>query len=143
MNGPALAARGKTVWAVWYTEGDEETPRVCAARSKDRGKSFDAPVTISEGSPLGRVDVVVLADGSSLVSFLEDGGEGKQASLRVRRILADGALTPPVEVAKVPPRRSSGFPRMTASREGALIAWTERGDKTRRVRLARLLPTKN
>lgn len=131
------------VWAVWYTEGNDETPRVRAARSTDQGKSFGAPVTLSEGAPLGRVDVVVLADGSALASYLEDEGEGKKASIRVRRILPDGGLADPVIVARVPAARSSGFPRMTATTRGALIAWTERGEKGRRVRLARLVLVKD
>ncbi len=142
MNGPALASRGKTIWAVWYTEGMDETPRVLAARSTDRGKTFDAPRTVAKNDTLGRVDVVILEDGSGLVSYLEDRGEGQKASLRVRGLRVDGTLTASVEVARVRAGRSSGFPRMTAAGRHAWIAWTDHETGGRRVRLARLAPMK-
>ena len=83
MNGPAIAASGRRVAVAWFT-GAANTQRVKLAFSGDSGEIFGEPVTVDDGSPVGRVDVVLLDDGSAIVCWLEklpSGGE-----IRARRV---------------------------------------------------------
>ena len=83
VNGPAIAASGRRVAVAWFT-GAANTQRVKLAFSGDSGEIFGEPVTVDDGSPVGRVDVVLLDDGSAIVCWLEklpSGGE-----IRARRV---------------------------------------------------------
>ena len=114
MNGPAVAASGRRVAVAWFTAAND-APRVKLAFSTDAGASFGAPVRVDDGNPLGRVDVVLLDDGSAVVSWVESSPEG--SSLRVRRIRADGE--PGAAVIVVPAGGSSrtGFRRWRGAAE--------------------------
>lgn len=124
MNGPALAAERSQVAAAWFTRGANEQPRVLLSRSRDAGRSFEKPLVVSDRNPVGRVDVAILDDKSIVVSWLESIGRGT-AELRVRRFDVTGSPQDPVTVAEVSSRRSSGFPRLGRSGDGALLAWTD------------------
>lgn len=127
VNGPAVAARDEEVVVAWFTAAGGE-PRVKVARSRDAGATFGSPVTVDDGNPAGRVDVLLLPDGGALVSWIERSG-GDDAQVRMR--LVDGAGTPsgswPVTGASA--ARSSGFPRMVPlSDSRVLLAWTHVGE---------------
>jgi len=128
VNGPQIDARGSSAVVAWFTSGGG-TNRVLATFSDDGGLTFSPPVTVDTGSPLGRTDVVLLPDGSALVSWIERVGES--AEVRVRRVSADGKLDPPLKVANSSPARSAGVPRMTVGADGVYIAWTEPEQPTR------------
>ena len=121
VNGPAVAASGRRVAAAWFT-GAENTPRVRLAFSDDAGETFGEPITVDDGNPAGRVDVLLLPDGSAMVAWLEKltgGGE-----VRVRRVRPDGKRDQPVTVAPSGTARSSGFPQMVRSGGVLVFAWT-------------------
>jgi hypothetical protein len=129
VNGPAVSARGDRVATAWFTGAHDEA-RVRLAFSADGGHQWSAPVEVDEGAPLGRVDVVLLEDGSAVVVWLEAGEE--DAALLARRVSpggAEGALVgPPVQLATTGAARASGFPRMAAGPgERILVAWAEPG----------------
>ncbi len=128
VNGPSVAARGRDVVVAWYTAA-EEAPRVNVAFSTDGGEVFGAPIRLDEGNPVGRVDALMLEDGSALVSWLERTAEG--ASVQVRRVRATGAMSEPTTVATSSAERASGFPRMTRDGDRVLFAWTVPGDPAR------------
>ena len=90
---------------------------------------------IDDGNPLGRVDVVLLEDGSALVSWLErtpDAGE-----VRARRVLPGGQYGPSTVVTTTSSGRDSGFPRMIRDGRGRIVfAWTESG-ASGTIRMAR------
>jgi hypothetical protein len=135
VNGPAMAARGSRVALAWFT-GAQDTPRVKLAFSTDEGVSFTAPIQVDDGHPEGRVDVVLDAEGSAWVSWLERTGQG--ADVRVRRVWPDGTVSPAAVVAASSESRASGFPRMVEDPAGGLVvAWTDPRDPAR-VRVARL-----
>jgi hypothetical protein len=79
------------------------------------------------------VDVVVLAQGGALVSWLEQGQRGTE--LRVRPVTADGGLGDPLSIADSSSARSSGFPRMVRSGSEVTVAWRD-GAEPPRVRTA-------
>lgn len=121
VNGPAVAARGDDVAVAWFTAPDQS--RVRLAFSADGGRSFSAPLEVAAGRVVGRVDVVLLADGRAVVSWLAESGGG--AAIRAQPFTMTGPAGPAIDVATSDVARSSGFPQMLAVRDGLLFAWTE------------------
>ena len=78
VNGPSIAADGKRVAVSWFTAA-KEMQRVNIAFSTDAGASFGQPVQVDEGSPVGRVQVHMLGDGSGLVCWLERTARGEKS----------------------------------------------------------------
>jgi hypothetical protein len=69
VNGPSVAADGRRVVVAWFTSVGE-TPHVKVAFSEDAGAIFNKPVQVDDGANVGRVDTLLLADGSALVCWL-------------------------------------------------------------------------
>jgi hypothetical protein len=128
VNGPAIAADGPEVAVAWFTAA-EGRPRVNVAFSSDSAESFGAPLSVDDGQPLGRVDVVLLPERSALVSWLERSSEG--AELRVRRVFAAGGRGEALAIAATSAARTSGFPRMVRSVDEVVLAWTEAAEPSR------------
>ena len=129
VNGPAVAARDSRVVAAWFTAAND-TPVVRVAFSEDAGDSFGAPVRVDDGTPIGRVDVALLADGSAAVTWMERlGSEG--AEVRVRRVMPDGTRGAASVIGGSTAARASGFPRMAVAGDMLVFAWTQPGDSAR------------
>ena len=124
VNGPSVAADGRRVAVAWFT-GAKDSPRVKIAFSADAGATFAAPIDVDDGETLGRVDVLLLQDGSALVCWLSGTVEG--GAVKVRRVSPEGLLGVPAVVAKTDISRSSGFPRMARLGDEVHFAWTEFG----------------
>jgi hypothetical protein len=124
VNGPSVAADGRRVAVAWYT-GANDTPRVKVSFSNDAGASFSKAIEVDDGETLGRVDTLLLPDGSALVCWLSGNAEG--GAIKVRRVSADGSLGPAAVIAKTDISRSSGFPRMAHLGDEVHFAWTEFG----------------
>lgn len=123
VNGPAVAARGRTVVVAWFTAPDR--PRVRVAFSDDAGRTFSAPVEIGGGDAVGRVDAVLLDDGRAVVSWLRQGPSG--AEILAQPVDRSATRGPAVVVAGTSVQRASGFPQMALAGSGLLFAWTEAG----------------
>ena len=132
VNGPAIAANGRNVVVAWFSS-PSNAPRVKVAFSNDAGATFSQPIQVDDGENVGRVDTLLLADGSALVCWLAGNAEGGQ--IKVRRVQANGVLGPPAVIAHTDISRSSGFPRMARWRGEVHFAWTEFGSPSR-VRMA-------
>jgi hypothetical protein len=132
VNGPTVAADGRHVALAWYT-GEGDSARVQVAFSGDAGATFGQPTRVDDGGTLGRVDVVLLADGSALVCWMSGGPEG--GANKVRRVAPDGSLGPVAVIAQADVSRSSGFPRMARLGDTVYFAWTQFG-KPPQVRTA-------
>ena len=128
VNGPSLAADGRRVALAWFT-GEGDTARVQVAFSTDAGATFGAATRVDDGNALGRVDVVLLADGSALVCWMSGGAEG--GANKVRRVAPDGTLGPVAVIASTDVSRSSGFPRMARLGDTVFFAWTQFGKPPR------------
>jgi hypothetical protein len=134
VNGPALDAAGRRVVAAWYS-GARDRERVHVAFSDDGGATFDAPIRVDLGFPLGRVDAALLPDGSALVTWIE--GRDRNAEIRCRRVLRKGEPDPPYILSRTVGSRASGWPRMVQSNGIVVFAWTD-PEKPTRVKTALL-----
>ena len=132
VNGPAIAADGNHVAVAWYTEGGG-APHVNISFSNDAGATFGEKIQVDDGNTIGRVDVLLLPDGSALVCWLA--GTVESGEIRVRRVQSNGAVGPVAAIAKTSISRSSGFPRMARLQNEVFFAWTEFG-KPSQVRVA-------
>ena len=124
VNGPSVAAEDRRVAVAWYTEA-KQSPKVKMVFSTDAGTTFSAPIEVDDGQALGRVDVVLLADGSALVCWMSGTSEG--GAIKVRRVKPDGLLGPVSTLAETSIARSSGFPRIARVGDEVHFAWTEFG----------------
>lgn len=134
VNGPAVSASKNDLGVAWFSDVND-APEVKVALSTDGGVSFGKVVRVDGGNPLGRCDIEHLADGSFAVAWLEQAGESAQ--LRVRRVLADGTLEPPVNVTNTSMKREAGFPRLVFSGVSLFVAWTDVAQSPSTVRVAR------
>jgi hypothetical protein len=133
VNGPAIAAEGAHVAVAWFT-APGDTARVNVAFSADAGATFGPPVRVDEGTPAGRVGIVLLPDGAALATWIERTGAG--AVVRARRVAPDGSLGAPLTVGASSAERASGFPRIVAAGDELVAAWTVPGSPSV-VRVAR------
>ena len=140
VNGPSVSADGRRVAVAWFTAANE-TPRVKVVFSGDAGATFASPILVDEGSPVGRVDVLMLTDGSALVSWLERIAKGGE--VKVRRVRPDGSRDEAITVAESSAARASGFPQMARARDEIIFAWTDPGTPSRvRTAVGRLASEK-
>jgi hypothetical protein len=121
VNGPAVAAVGRRVAVAWFT-GANNSARVKLAFSNDAGENFAEPITIDDGNPTGRVDVMLLTDGSAIVSWLEKLPEG--GAVRIRLVKPDGKSEKSITVTPTGVARSNGFPQMVRAGDALVFAWT-------------------
>lgn len=131
VNGPAMAARGNRVVVAWFTAPEGEA-RVNVAFSEDAAASFGSPLRVDLGQPIGRADVVMLDDGSAIVTWLERTAGG--TVILGRRVAANGAAGDPRPLADSDAARASGFPRIARlGPDRLMLAWTDpaRGGQVR------------
>tara|TARA_R110002072_G_scaffold141664_2_gene286900 strand:+ start:7297 stop:8472 length:1176 start_codon:yes stop_codon:yes gene_type:complete len=124
VNGPSIATSGNHVAVAWFTAADGRA-RVKLARSRDAGASFEDPIFIDKGDPLGRVEVAMHADGRAFVCWLTR-VEGAGA-IRMRSIAANGTVSPPATVAQCGTGRRNGFPQVVCDGKQLVFAWTNDG----------------
>lgn len=122
VNGPAIDAEGDAAALAWFTAADG-VPAVKVAFSDDRGSSFGAARRIDIGAPAGRVDLLLLADGTALVSWVEMTAVGE--ALLVCRATSEDGCGRPDAVTISTAGRTIGFPRIAMADGQVYIAWTE------------------
>ena len=137
VNGPSVSADGRRVAIAWFTAA-KDAPKVKVIFSSDAGATFGQPIQVDEGAPVGRVDVLMLADGSALVSWLERTAKGGEVKVRLLR--PDGSRGQSLTVAESSAARVSGFPQMARAGNEIIFAWTDPGTPSRvRTALGRLV----
>ena len=122
VNGPAISSNGRNVAVAWFTAPGDK-PQSYLLMSADSGKTFGKKIRVDVGNPAGRLEVVSLATGEAVVSWIERSGEGPR--LLVRRFSADGVGTAPIDVSRKNGVRSGGVPKMVISGNDIIIAWTD------------------
>jgi len=123
VNGPRTAAIGNTLATAWFTIVSD-TALVNVIFSGDGGETFGKTIRVDEGSPIGRVDIVLLDEQTAMVSWME-GTEIKATKAR-----SDGTKEQSITIATSSESRSSGFPQMTKSGGKLIFAWTDSKEKT-------------
>jgi len=131
VNGPKASAIGNNLVIAWFS-APEGGPQVNLVFSSDGGATFDQPIRIDEGSPIGRVDVELLNAKTAFVSWME-GSDIKAVSVTI-----DGKVGDSIPIASSSESRSSGFPHIARSGNKLIIAWTELTDESKIVKTARL-----
>lgn len=101
VNGPQIDAIGNATAVAWFTASQEKA-KASVALSDDGGATFGKPIRIDEGSPVGRMDVVMLDATRALVTWVE----GTQVRARVVR--RAGTLDPAMTLGAA----GNGFPRI-------------------------------
>jgi len=131
VNGPAIAAKGDFVALAWHSEANSE-PKVQLVYSRDAGATFSIPIRIDNGSPMGRVDVIILSDGSTFVTWLENQEQG--AVIIGAHVDAHRAIIDKTPLVNSDAARSSGFPVLESTKDGLMLAWTEVSSSTTSVK---------
>lgn len=133
VNGPALSAHDREVALAWFTAVREQ-PRVKVAFSRDDGRTWTVGAVIDGGRPLGRAAIVHHPEGGVVVSWVE--AEDTGATVRLRRVHADGRMGGPFIGARVAQSRLSGYPRLALADDGVVLAWVEDAGGTTQVATA-------
>ncbi len=136
VNGPKAAALDNALVVAWFTAAGEK-PMVKIAYSEDGGAHFDAPITVSDALPMGRVDVLMLNETTAIVSWMEATGE--QAAIRSVKIARSGKKFETLTIAVLDGSRKTGFPQMELVGERVYFAWTEVAEATTAVKTAFVL----
>jgi hypothetical protein len=131
VNGPAISARGQEVVVAWFTAANDQG-RAFVAFSHDGARSFDAPIRVDEKSSVGEVDVELLPDGSSAVTWIEF-GEPSQSKLR--RIEKSGARSPAITLADMSKGRAA---RLVQAKDELVVAWPELDNGGPTIRTVRI-----
>ena len=130
VNGPQLAEYGDLIGAVWFTAANNEA-RVLARVSANAGAGFGPVVRIDLGRPQGRVDSVMLPDGTFVMCWLEMSAPaaGRPGGIYLRKLSRAGRLAEPQLVAPGGTSRMSGFPRMVLlDGQRLLLTCTQEGE---------------
>lgn len=122
VNGPAVAANGDNVAIAWFA-APKDTGEVKLVLSTDAGATFGKPISIDDGNPLGRVDVLLLEQGDILVSWLEK--TEKSAEIRLVKISPDGTKEKSKMLIQSTASRESGFPILAKANDKVYMSWTE------------------
>jgi hypothetical protein len=124
VNGPAVAAAGRSVAVVWFTLA-QDTPRVQVAFSSDGGATFAKPILVDGARPLGRVGVALEDNGDAIVLWAAT--EGSSPTIRLRRVSPSGRLGEPVVIASTTAARASGVPTLVRIGGTLAVSWLEHG----------------
>ena len=126
VNGPRADALNNSLVVAWFSAAKFK-PSVQLSFSSDNGENFDQPIRIDGGSPLGRVDIVLIDEKTAIVSWLETQEDGEY--ILAMRVNSDGVRSTPVKVASASAERSSGFPQIAYRNKTLYLAWTSVLDK--------------
>lgn len=127
VNGPVIANHGQLIATAWYAAPDNQ-PEIKVNFSTDGGNTFEKPIRIDGGKPMGRVDQVMLDDGSVVVSWLEQ--DETDAHIRVGHIHQNGSMAAPRLLTLSSISHASGFPRITRTKTDLIFAWVDFGKPT-------------
>lgn len=126
VNGPRVASKENNLVVAWYSAATD-TSHVNVIFSIDGGATFGNVIRIDEGSAIGRVDIAMIDDKTSMVSWMES------TMIKVAKVHADGTIEPSITIANSTESRASGFPQMTTSGNQLIFAWTDDEEKTIKV----------
>ena len=127
VNGPSANAIGNNLAIAWFSMQDTIS-KVKVIFSEDGGATFKDPVSVDEGKPIGRVDLLMLDEKTAMVSWMEG------SDIKAVKVNVDGTKEKSILIASSSESRSSGFPQMTRSGNSLVFAWTDA--KGKKIKLA-------
>jgi hypothetical protein len=122
VNGPAIDTEGERAVVAWFTAA-LDNPVVKVAFSDDAGRSFGRTLRIDNGEAAGRVDVLLLGDGTALISWVEWTKAGE--ALIVCRALPEIGCSNRQVITLNDTPGVINFPSMVLAKDGVYIAWTQ------------------
>lgn len=130
VNGPRADAVGNNLGIAWFAAPDNK-PEVKVIFSDDGGASFGDPIIIDNEYPIGRVDLVMLDNERSIISWLCK--EGGQTLIKAQVVYRSGHVEPSLVIAESDEARGSGFPQMAKYNGAVYFAWTNlvNGDRSK------------
>ena len=99
----------------------ENIPKVNIAFSMNNGKSFDQPIRIDLGSPIGRVDIALIDEENALVSWIES--TEANANFMALKVNRNGKKNNAVLLSEISASRASGFPQLELLNDTVYLAW--------------------
>ncbi|PTM07197.1 MAG: hypothetical protein DA407_10720 [Bacteroidetes bacterium] len=135
VNGPSISTKDNFVVVTWFTAADN-LPQVKIAFSDDSGNTFGRPLTVTQETTMGRLDLEILSDGSAILSSMNS-KEG-ESEILLHHVNKNGNISVPFVVSETANSRSSGFPRMVVNNDEIYLVWTDAG-KTSNVKSAKIL----
>ncbi|HEX2268937.1 MAG TPA: hypothetical protein VHH35_05360, partial [Pyrinomonadaceae bacterium] len=127
VSGPSLSVgEGGTLKVLWYAAGEENTPGLYVAESKDKGQSFSPRQLLAQEGVRGTP--VLAGNGSSDVAIWEMTG-GAAAETKFRKIGNEGAA---ISIAT-----NAELPAAVAGKDGLFVAYVSKVKEKRSVWLVK------
>ncbi|CAI8280422.1 MAG: Uncharacterised protein [Flavobacteriaceae bacterium] len=127
VNGPAISTFKNSSSVVWYTEEEGES-KLKIAFSENIINGFDDPILINANDPLGRVDIEMISETSSLISYMDIVDE--KAYIKVQKINSITGNNKFIIIEEISNTRASGFPKINIiDNDKTIITWTDAQNK--------------
>jgi len=136
VNGPKADSFKNTLAISWFTAANN-VPKVNLVFSKDNGESFNAPIQIDSGKPIGRVDIALIDEQNAIVSWMESTDE--EAEIKMMKVNIDGTKSIPIVISTISASRASGFPQFELLNENVIVAWNHVSEQSSTIKIA-ILP---
>ena len=123
VNGPAISTFRNSSSVVWYTEEEGESV-LKIAFSENITNGFNDPIIINANDPIGRVDIEMINETSSLISYMDYIGE--KAYLKVQKVNSLTGNNKFIIIEEISNTRASGFPKINIIDDAkTIITWTD------------------
>ena len=123
VNGPAISTFRNSSSVVWYTEEKGESV-LKIAFSENITKGFNDPIIINANDPIGRVDIEMINETSSLISYMDYIGD--KAYLKVQKVNSLTGNNKFIIIEEISNTRASGFPKINIIDDAkTIITWTD------------------
>ena len=127
VNGPAISTFNNSSSLIWYTEIDGKS-EIKVAFTSDISKGFDDPILINSNDPLGRVDIEMITENSSIISYMDYVND--KAFLKLQRIDRYSGVNKSIIIDEIYNTRSSGFPKINIiDNDKTIVTWTDTANK--------------
>ena len=123
VNGPAISTFRNSSSVVWYTEEKGESV-LKIAFSENITNGFNDPIIINANDPIGRVDIEMINETSSLISYMDYIGD--KAYLKVQKVNSLTGNNKFIIIEEISNTRASGFPKINIIDDAkTIITWTD------------------
>ncbi|WP_421774681.1 hypothetical protein [Gracilimonas sp.] len=134
VNGPAVEVQNGVVATSWFTGANGEN-KLQLGISNDHGNNFDKVISVDNQNAVGRTDLVITAD-KIWVSWLSSADGAGQLNLASYSLA--GEPLNQYSIPNISGKRSTGFPQITKSEYGILIAFTDVSEESKQIRMFEL-----